>query len=283
MPEKMSKRLRERLEFIEFRLYWEGHVNRSDLTDRFNISKPQATIDLKRYQELAPNHLQYDVSRQYYIPSPAFNPLLMTPYSDAYFSALLDTHAHADLKYLGVPPDVDAPPCIHRAVKPEVLREIVLAMQHNQRVKVDYHSLWGEGPAERWIHPLRLIHLKRAWELRVYCHLRGEFRMFLLGRITKVHAREADSVAIPRDEAWGKRVEVVLVPSPKLKPAAKDVVEYDYGMTNGRVTISVRLELLKDFLGEHSLLHIPSKPLKLRKDNGQIAIENAAEIERLLK
>jgi hypothetical protein len=75
----------------------------------------------------------------------------------------------------------------------------------------------------------------------------------------------------------------VIAQSPKLKPAAKEVVKYDYGMTDGRTTITVRLELLKDFLGEHSPLVIPSKPLKLRKDNGQIAIENAAEIERLLK
>ena len=32
-----------RLEFIDFRLYWEGRVNRADLTREFGISVPQAS------------------------------------------------------------------------------------------------------------------------------------------------------------------------------------------------------------------------------------------------
>ncbi|MES2390903.1 MAG: hypothetical protein V4555_04635, partial [Acidobacteriota bacterium] len=34
-----------RLEFIEFRLQWEGRVNRSDLVNYFSISVPQASLD----------------------------------------------------------------------------------------------------------------------------------------------------------------------------------------------------------------------------------------------
>ena len=43
-----------RLEFIEFRLFWEGGVNRSDLIDTFGVSVPQASKDLTHYQERAP-------------------------------------------------------------------------------------------------------------------------------------------------------------------------------------------------------------------------------------
>ena len=32
-----------RLEFIEFRLYWEGGVNRSDIVEAFRVSVPQAS------------------------------------------------------------------------------------------------------------------------------------------------------------------------------------------------------------------------------------------------
>ena len=39
-----------RLEFIDFRLYWEGRINRSDLIDFFGISVPQASLDLAKYQ-----------------------------------------------------------------------------------------------------------------------------------------------------------------------------------------------------------------------------------------
>ena len=35
--------IERRLEFIEFRLYWEGRVNRADLTSVFGISTVQAS------------------------------------------------------------------------------------------------------------------------------------------------------------------------------------------------------------------------------------------------
>lgn len=35
-----------RLEFIEFRLFWEGGVNRADIIEMFDVSVPQASKDL---------------------------------------------------------------------------------------------------------------------------------------------------------------------------------------------------------------------------------------------
>ena len=43
-----------RLQFIEFRLFWEGTLNRADLADSFRVSAAQATADLQRYAALAP-------------------------------------------------------------------------------------------------------------------------------------------------------------------------------------------------------------------------------------
>ena len=42
-----------RLEFIEFRLFWEGAINRSDIVEVFGVSVPQASKDLTLYQERA--------------------------------------------------------------------------------------------------------------------------------------------------------------------------------------------------------------------------------------
>ena len=38
-----------RYEFIEFRLYWQGRINRSDLMEVFGISVQQASKDLSNY------------------------------------------------------------------------------------------------------------------------------------------------------------------------------------------------------------------------------------------
>ncbi len=37
-----------RLEFIEFRLFWEEHVNRGDLMDAFGVSVNQASTGMSR-------------------------------------------------------------------------------------------------------------------------------------------------------------------------------------------------------------------------------------------
>ncbi len=57
----------KRLEFIEFRLFWEGRVNRSDLMEQFGISVNQASADLNRYIALAPENTVYDKSLRTYV------------------------------------------------------------------------------------------------------------------------------------------------------------------------------------------------------------------------
>ena len=44
----------QRLEFIEFRLFWEGHVNRSDVMEQFGLVN-QASSDLSRYIGFRPS------------------------------------------------------------------------------------------------------------------------------------------------------------------------------------------------------------------------------------
>ncbi len=64
-----------RLEFIEYRLRWAGHLNRSDLTDYFGISVPQASLDLSEYTRRAPGNLTYDRSTRTYVLADGFKPL----------------------------------------------------------------------------------------------------------------------------------------------------------------------------------------------------------------
>ena len=68
-----------RLEFIEFRLYWEGGVNRSDIIGAFDVSVPQASKDLTLYQERAPQNAVYDKSAKRYIASSEFQPCFLKP------------------------------------------------------------------------------------------------------------------------------------------------------------------------------------------------------------
>src|SRR6266542_7008882 len=83
----------QRLEFVEFLLFWEGVLNRSDITQRFGVSVPQASNDLTMYREFAPANLEYDSSAKCYVSRPAFKPRFLEPNPDRYlaqFKAISD-------------------------------------------------------------------------------------------------------------------------------------------------------------------------------------------------
>ena len=77
-----------RLEFIEFRLFWEGGVNRADIIEMFDVSVPQASKDLTLYQERAPKNAIYDKSAKRYVASDQFQPCFLKPDPAAYLNQL---------------------------------------------------------------------------------------------------------------------------------------------------------------------------------------------------
>ncbi|HUX65502.1 MAG TPA: WYL domain-containing protein, partial [archaeon] len=56
---KLSQTQRERLAFIEFRLYFLGEVGRTDLMQRFGVAPAGATRDFALYKELFPNNVAF--------------------------------------------------------------------------------------------------------------------------------------------------------------------------------------------------------------------------------
>jgi hypothetical protein len=63
---------RKRLEFIEQRLIHDGWFQRAHLVQEFGISQPQASSDIARYTELAPNNLKYDASLKKFLRGDSF-------------------------------------------------------------------------------------------------------------------------------------------------------------------------------------------------------------------
>src|SRR5436190_18096107 len=84
----------KRLEFIEFRLFWEGGINRADIMERFGVSVPQASKDLSLYEEKAPGNLVYDKRLKRYFASSAFKPAFLKPEADRYLSQLRSVSDH---------------------------------------------------------------------------------------------------------------------------------------------------------------------------------------------
>src|SRR3954468_5379152 len=80
--------IERRLEFVEFRLFWEDGVNRSDIVEEFGVSVPQASKDLALYQEQAPDNITYDRSEKRYFASHTFRPKFIELDAAAYLERL---------------------------------------------------------------------------------------------------------------------------------------------------------------------------------------------------
>ena len=78
----------QRLEFIEFRLFWEGSINRAALVETFGVSVPQASKDLTLYQERAPGNMEYDTRAKRYVAAEKFVLRFLEPDPYIYLSQL---------------------------------------------------------------------------------------------------------------------------------------------------------------------------------------------------
>ena len=77
-----------RLEFIEFRLLWDGKINRGEVAEYFNVSIQQASLDFARYMLLAKDNMEYDRREKVYRATKKFTPLFIAPDTQTYLNEL---------------------------------------------------------------------------------------------------------------------------------------------------------------------------------------------------
>lgn len=236
-----------RLEFVEFRLFWEGRVNRSDLMQTFGVSVNQASADLNRYLRLAPENMIYDKSAKSYVPGRAFSPLFLRLDSDAYLKqlrAVADGVSERDDTWIGQFPVFDGVPSPARLVKPETLRFVLEALRRQESIQIRYQSLARPKPRWRWIAPHAIGFDGFRWHVRAFCETNRIFKDFLLARIIEtrnVRPRDCDP---GQDCDWHEHVVLEIRPHPGLSKTQKHVVALDYGMQDEQVTLRVRRAFL---------------------------------------
>jgi hypothetical protein len=237
----------QRLEFIDFRLYWEGRINRADLTGHFGISIPQASLDLAKYQELAPRNLSYERSEKVYLATSQFKPVLVSERSNSYLDQLLMVASGAlskDAVFIGWTPSADLIRPPQRRVSPAVLLSVLRSIRQELTIDILYQSFERAAPTERVISPHAIAFDGFRWHARAFCHTTDEFSDFALSRVLEVRGGARSRANPHADRAWETFVEVKVAPNPHLPESERQGVEFDYGMTDGAVTVPTRLALL---------------------------------------
>ena len=271
-----------RLQFIDFRLQWDGRLNRSDLTSFFKISVPQASADIGLYKEIAPGNLDYDASSRTYLAAPGFAPCYPTSGTDQYMVQLLalerQTLAPAQ-SFIEMRPPVATVELPARRIDQQALKILLRAIAERGSVQASYQSITRQEAVQREISPHALGYDGVRWHVRAYCHLRKNFRDFVLGRLLQVQAGGASAIKAQDDLEWSTLVELELVPHPDLSEAQRHGVEMDYAMQGGRVTIKCRQAMLFYTLRSlnFELSGMPRKGSVL-----QLCIANLHDIRHLL-
>ncbi len=276
---RMPWSVERRLEFIEFRLFWDGQVNRSDLVEYFGISVPQASADLGRYQELAGSNLRYDKRVKAYVAEPGFKPVLTTPTARHYLAQLrsiADEVLTPQETWLGWQPAFAVVPPVRRKLEAGKLRDILTAIRTCAAIRVRYQSFSRPQPTWRWITPHALGFDGFRWHARSWCHKNMDFRDFVLARVLSISDRRPDNLDPSSDLEWQLEVTMRLGPHPDMQERLRRAIELDYGMVNGVVEVQTRV-CLSYYLERH--LGLDLDPKLVPPPRQQIVLLNRPEVE----
>jgi predicted DNA-binding transcriptional regulator YafY len=288
MDERVERRrwgAEQRLEFIEFQLFWNGSVNRSDITERFGVSVPQASNDIAQYRDLAPDNIHYDASEKRYLPTPSFRPRILKPNAERYLAqlrALSENVISLADTWMTELPDVGVTPIPARRVDANSLRKFLKAITERRSISIEYQSLNDDRPDPLWreITPHALGSDGLRWHVRGFCHIERVFKDFIISRCLKI-GKMGEPLAAPSDDVdWLAYFNVVLIPNPKLSVAQQKTIERDYGMKDGRCELSVRRALLY-YLDKRLRLDIAEK--QDRPKETPVVVSNRKEYDAVLK
>lgn len=238
-PADASPNQRERLWQIDFLTRFRGQVTRQDLVRRFGIAPSNATRDFTLYRQLAPDNLDYDHRDKVYRRTPVFQPLFT--YDREHTLQSLSLGQGVGLEPCAQAIMVDAAPALNQP-NLETLASVSRAIYAGQALKIGYVSV-ANGESIREIVPHSLVNTGLRWHTRAYCRSHGQFRDFVLTRITSTHEINdeinANVEAWPQDEDWNNELVLELIPHPRASYA--HAIELDYGLAPGQsILVPVR-------------------------------------------
>lgn len=271
--------LARRFEFIEWRAYWVGRVNRSDLEERFGVSTPQASVDLRSYQEAAPKNIEYDATEKAYVPTSTFTPKYLRLSADRYLlqlNAIQNGAITTADTWFGSLPPAAVMKTVVRSVDSQTLHAILRTIEGNRQLDLVYQSL--TNTRSRTIVPHSLAFDGNRWHARAWCVEHQDFRDFVLSRILSVGDSRSSDVDPSNDIEWNTFVDLKIVAHPALGEAQKSVIERDFGMEEGVLRMTTRVALAfylikrlnLDLEGEH-----------ITPERKQIFLSNYAEVEKV--
>jgi hypothetical protein len=270
-----------RLEFIEFRLLWEGKFNRGELVEFFGTSIQQASLDLARYMELAPGNLEYDRSEKVYKARTRFKAVFTQPDARTYLTQLAgfaEGRTPIPLSFIGWRPPYDVVRHPTRSIRPEILMRVIWAIRDHEDLELSYQSMRRPLATRRWISPHAIAFDGARWHVRAFCHENHYFKDFVFARIQQIRESRKSSIDPRSDLRWHSLATVTLRPRSGLTAGQRVAVEAEFGMRDGTLEVTVREALVFYFVRQ---LRLDSDPSSVGAGQ-MVELANAEQLKPLL-
>ena len=227
---------------IELLAFWQGRVNSQDLCNAYGISTTQAKKYISDYKIIYPSNIVYNKSAKAHFPNNELNCELISGDVNEYLDWLNTQNDSAELAHNSIThAELQLPP---RHTSPEIMRGLVTAIRHQRRIDVEYLSLSKTTAEGRVIQPHTFVKTGLRWHLRGYCEFRSEYRDFVLSRFRgEPFLLDAATHTRAQDPGWNKEITVRFQPDPRFTPDQKRIIEQDYQMQNGELSITTKAAL----------------------------------------
>lgn len=266
----------QRLHFMERQLLWGRRLTLSMVQEAFEISRNQASRDIKLYRELAPDNVPvYKPADQCYRPSRSFTPLF----------AVTEPHELLTIINNQVQNSValDAVPVLTRHILEGVLPAVLTALEYKTAFEAIYASASNPIGIKRVLVPSAIVYVENRLHLRAWCNQRLEYRDFVLSRILTVPKLLQQKPELPMDSNWETWLDLEIIPNPNLSSDGKQLISKEYELSEFGL-IRVRAALVHYFLQSNFL---PSSAEQLKQAKKQpwsfpVLVNNWNEIEAYL-
>ena len=269
----------QRYWMLELIAFWEGQINTKPLMSALGLTRQSVSQLLKSYQIEYPNTLIYEAGLKAYRITEQFTPHFINQTVDEYFDWLnygkIPTFPNTSTESTQY--RIEA---LARFVSPHVMRPLLKAAKEKTAVDCEYLSVSSSDPQGRLLYPHSFVKTAGRWHVRAYCALRQQYLDFVLSRFQSIdYDGERAENTQQQDVLWNTQVTLILAPDSRLTDKQKSVLENDYGMTDGQLTITTRAALVKYTLDD---LQIKTKMLEANPQAQQLVCVNYADIRQWL-
>lgn len=234
----LSHAQRERLAYIEFRLYFLGEARRQDLIQRFGIAPAVATRDFAQYRDSFPENINFDNKTKRYVLGDGFS-AAFRHVSERVLTALSQGFGEGGSS-MGALLTCELPLTLNNP-SVDILAPVTRAIHNKKVVRMEYKS-FTSGATVREINPFALVNDGLRWHVRAYDRKSTEFRDFVLTRMLATTLVDNSPIEnhelAAADIQWNRIVELDLVPHPNQEYS--QIIEGDYAMIAGVLRINVR-------------------------------------------